>query len=126
MEAEKLDLVIRWKLRPHRGQENIGHSRDLMKMPLPGLKQFSWHIVDNENNVSDPVLTWNRLFTDVADSHAPLKKCRVKGTPAPWMNNKIAEAMRDARLSSWESTEIKFYIPLRNVQKAAKICEPGN
>lgn len=64
-------------------------------MPLPGLKQFSWHIVDNENNVNDPVLTWNRLFTDVADSHAPLKKCRVKGTPAPWMNNKIAEAMRD-------------------------------
>ena len=29
------------------------------------------------------------------DSHAPLKKRRVKGTTAPWMNNKIAEAMRD-------------------------------
>ena len=28
------------------------------------------------------------------DSHAPFKKRRVKGTTAPWMNDKIAEAMR--------------------------------
>ena len=40
-------------------------------------------------------MTWNNLFNEVADSHAPLKKRRVKGTTAPWMNNKIAEAMRD-------------------------------
>ena len=62
---------------------------------IQDLNNVPWHIVDDESNVNDAVLTWNRLFTEVADSHAPLKKRRVKGATAPWMNNKIAEAMRD-------------------------------
>ena len=62
---------------------------------IQNLKNVPWHIVDDESNVNDAVLTWNKLFTEVVDSHAPLKKRRVKGTTAPWMNNKIAEAMRD-------------------------------
>jgi len=91
---------------------------------IQDLNNVPWHIVDNESNVKDAVLTWNRLFTEVADSHATLKKRRVKGTPAPWMNNKIAEAILDRNYhASSESTEIKLYIPLGNVQKAAKFCE---
>ena len=62
---------------------------------IQNLKNVPWHIVNDESNVNDAVLTWNKLFTEVVDSHAPLKKRRVKGTTAPWMNNKIAEAMRD-------------------------------
>ena len=62
---------------------------------IQNLKNVPWHIVDDESNVNDAVLTWNKLFTEVVDSRAPLKKRRVKGTTAPWMNNKIAEAMRD-------------------------------
>ena len=62
---------------------------------IQDLENVSWHIVDDDSNINDAVLTWNKLFTEVADSHAPLKRRRVKGTTAPWMNNKIAEAMRD-------------------------------
>ena len=62
---------------------------------IQNLKNVPWQIVDDESNVNDAVLTWNKLFTEVADSHAPLKRRLVKGTTAPWMNNKIAEAMRD-------------------------------
>ena len=62
---------------------------------IQDLKNVPWHIVDDESNVNDAVLTCNKLFTEVADSHAPLKRRLVKGTTAPWMNNKIAEAMRD-------------------------------
>ena len=50
---------------------------------IQDLKNVPWHIVDDENNVNDAILTWNKLFTEVADSHAPLKKRRVKGTTAP-------------------------------------------
>ena len=39
---------------------------------IQDLNNAPWHIVDNESNVNDAVLTWNRLFTEVADSHAPL------------------------------------------------------
>ena len=54
-----------------------------------------WHVVENENNIDDAVLTWKKLFSEIADAQAPLKKCRLKGEPVPWMNDKIRAAMRD-------------------------------
>lgn len=59
------------------------------------LRNVPWHVVDNENNIDDALLTWNKLFSEVADDHAPVKRRRVKGTPIPWMNSKISESMRD-------------------------------
>jgi hypothetical protein len=40
-------------------------------------------------------IMWNKLFCDIADAHAPVKRRRVKGTQVPWMNSKISEAMQD-------------------------------
>ena len=40
-------------------------------------------IVQNEDNVDDAVLTWNKLFLEVADSHAPIKRRRMKGIQPP-------------------------------------------
>ena len=54
-----------------------------------------WYIVDNESNIDDALLTWNKLFSEVADSHASVKRRRVKGTPLPLMNNKISETMKE-------------------------------
>ena len=54
-----------------------------------------WHVVENENNIDDAKLTWKKLFSEIADAQAPLKKRRVKGEPVPWMNDKIRAAMRD-------------------------------
>ena len=31
---------------------------------IQDLKNVPWHIVDNESNVNDAVLTWNKLFTE--------------------------------------------------------------
>ena len=59
------------------------------------LRNVPWHVVDNENNIDDALLTWNKLFSEVADDHAPVKRRRVNGTPLPWMNSKISESMRD-------------------------------
>ena len=36
-----------------------------------------------------------KLFSEIADVQAPLKKRRVKGVAVPWMNDKIRAAMRD-------------------------------
>ena len=54
-----------------------------------------WHIVENESSIDDTLLTWNKLFSEVADSHPPVKMRRVKGTSLPWMNNKISETMKE-------------------------------
>ena len=59
------------------------------------LNNVPWHIIENEEDINDAVFSWNTLFTEVADLHAPVKRCRVKGAPIPWMNNKINELMKD-------------------------------
>ena len=53
------------------------------------------HVVENETNIDDAVITWNKLFSDVADAHAPIKNRRISGNKTPWMSPKIKEAMRD-------------------------------
>ena len=42
------------------------------------LSNVPWHVIDNENDVDDALLTWNKLFTEVSDDHAPVKKRRIK------------------------------------------------
>ena len=59
------------------------------------LEGVPWHVVGNEADIDDAVFTWNKLFSDIADSHAPVKKRRVRGVPLPWMNTKINETMQD-------------------------------
>ena len=59
------------------------------------LHNVPWHIIENEKDINDAVFSWNTLFTEVAHLHAPVKRCRVKGAPIPWMNNKINELMKD-------------------------------
>ena len=88
------------------------------------LNNVPCHVDDNESNVNDAVLIWNRLFNEVADSHARLKKRRVKGTQAPWMNNKITEAMRDRNYHLRKAQKSNSAYHWGNVQKTAKFCEP--
>ena len=59
------------------------------------LRNIPWHIVENEDNVDDALFAWNKMFSEVADQHAPVKRTRVKGTPLPWMNSQISNTMKD-------------------------------
>ena len=36
------------------------------------LGNVPWHVVENENNIDDALLTWNKLFSEVADDHTRL------------------------------------------------------
>ena len=40
------------------------------------------------------VNTWNKLFLDVVEAHAPTKTRRVRGSSVPWMTSTIADQMR--------------------------------
>ena len=59
------------------------------------LENVPWHIVDDKQNINDALFTWNKLFIDIVDEHAPMKKRRVKGVLLSWMNNKLSEMIRD-------------------------------
>ena len=45
------------------------------------LEIIPWHVVfNNTDNVDDCVNTWNKLFLDVVEAHAPIKTQRVRGS----------------------------------------------
>jgi predicted RNase H-like nuclease len=94
---------------------------------MPTLSFKPWHVVENENDIDSAVLMWNKLFCDIADAHAPVKRRRVKGTQVPWMNSKISEAMQDRdyhhrkAVKSNKTYHWNMYKKLRNfVNKAVK------
>ena len=69
------------------------------------LRNVPWHVVENGNNINDALLTWNKLFSEVADDHGPVKR-RVKGISLPWRNRKISDE-RTSLVSS-KSTKIEL------------------
>ena len=62
-------------------------------------KNVPWHVAENENNIDDALMTWNKLFSEGADDHVPVKCRCAKGTPLPWMNRKISDSMRERNWS---------------------------
>ena len=44
------------------------------------LRNIPWYIVENEDNVNDALFTWNKMFSEVADQHAPVKRRRQGNT----------------------------------------------
>lgn len=77
-------------------------------------------MIENEENIDDTVLIWNKHFSDVADAHAPIKKRRISGNKISWMSSKLRETMRDqdyyhwAALKSHSNYHWKVYKKLRN------------
>ena len=54
-----------------------------------------YHGVESVDNIDDAVHMWERLFTDIADQHAPLKTKRAKGNQTPLITAKLLEVRRD-------------------------------
>ena len=50
------------------------------------LKEIDWNQALNKQDIDSAVNDWNNLFTHVADSHAPMRKSRIKGVRSPWIN----------------------------------------
>ena len=75
------------------------------------LASVAWHVVENENNIDDAVLTWNKLFSEIADAHANIKEMS---------RDKIREATRDRdyhhrkAVKSNSSYHWEMYRKLRN------------
>ena len=52
---------------------------------LSDLRDIDWDHALNKDDIDSAVDVWNKLFTHVADSHAPIRKSRIKGVRSPWM-----------------------------------------
>lgn len=59
------------------------------------LKQVPWSIVDSVSEIDDCVFLWERLFSRIADLHAPIMFKRVKGFKNPWINQDLIDLRKD-------------------------------
>lgn len=57
------------------------------------LKDVDWESIANKEDVDSAISTWNKLFTTIADRHAPMRKARICGVCCPWMNSSLSQAM---------------------------------
>ena len=62
---------------------------------LADLVHVNFDLIDEEQDINVAVSTWNELFTNVADLHAPIKKLRTKGIQTPWLITDLSNAMQD-------------------------------
>ena len=62
---------------------------------IKDLNQVPWSVVDGVENVDVAVFLWEKLFSEIANEHAPLKIKRAKGSKTPWVTSKLAEMKRD-------------------------------
>ena len=51
---------------------------------LNDLRDIDWDRALNKDDIDFAVDDWNKLFTHVADSHAPIRKSRIKEVRSPW------------------------------------------
>ena len=74
------------------------------------LKNIDWNIIDYAD-VDSGVNLWNLSFTQVAESHAPIKKSRIKGIPAPWMTSELSQMMhnRDYHLARAVKSKSEYH-----------------
>ena len=64
----KVDVEIR-DVRSFKHYNKEHFQRDIASVP--------WSVVESFDDINDAVVTWNNLFVDVANQHAPLKRIRT-------------------------------------------------
>ena len=70
------------------------------------LQQAPWDIIEQFDCINDSVDIWQKLFTDVVNVYAPLRRMRVKGEVAGWISEELRgkTKLRDRYLSKFKKT----------------------
>ena len=57
------------------------------------LAMAPWYLIAAESDPSKAWGIWKQIFEYIADSHAPLKKKRVRGNSVPWITPELKHNM---------------------------------
>ena len=83
-----------------------------------------WSVIEQFDDVDDAMDTWEKLFMEVVNTHAPLRERRVKRPRQPgWLTEEITEAM-DKRDSLKQSRDFPNYKLWRN--KVVRMLKEAN
>ena len=61
---------------------------------LKDMLQVPWPVIDTFDNVEDSLDTFNLLFNEVLDNHAPIRNIKVRNRPCPFMTEEIRSLMK--------------------------------
>ena len=76
------------------------------------LRQVPWHVaLNNYKDIDDCVDTRSKLFSEVAESHAPIRTTQVRGFSIPWLNPNISDLMskRDCHLKKAKGNKCSIH-----------------
>jgi hypothetical protein len=60
---------------------------------LYDLSNQPWNNIKQRDDPNEMLSTWNTLFLNTLNTHAPIKRKRVRNTEAPWINPEIKRLM---------------------------------
>ena len=58
------------------------------------IEQAPWSVLDVFDDVNDKLFAFNKLFCDIVDRHAPIKKIKIRGRPLPYVTDEIRHLMK--------------------------------
>ena len=64
-----------------------------------------FHVISMFDDFDDQVDTFNALFTDILDDHAPIKRVKIKARPNPFVTTEIRQLMKTR--DQWHKRAIK-------------------
>ena len=88
---------------------------------IEDLKKVPWSLINSLADVEDSWDSFKQLFGEVADSHAPRIRVRVRGQNVPWLIREVKQLMNERdhfhNLAMRTNNELHWssYKPLRNV-----------
>lgn len=84
------------------------------------LAAVPWDLVYLEDDLDCAVDCFTKLFTNVIELHAPIRKCTIKAKPSPWIDQQLREAISqrdEAKIIASRSgldSDIMIYRKYRN------------
>ena len=62
---------------------------------IEDLNKVPWSLIDSFADVEDSWDSFKQLFGEVADSHAPRIRVRVRGQKVPWLTREVKQLMNE-------------------------------
>lgn len=72
------------------------------------MKIAPFHIMDLFDDVDDKLYTFEQLYLDILDEHAPLKHSHIRGKQVPYMTEEWRKAIRHRNKLSRKNVQMKI------------------
>lgn len=123
-------LYVAYDLRSPKAMSKVITYRDYRCLDLGKLHEdvsdIDWNLLYNMQSVNDKVEELGLIIQTLFELHVPVKQCRVKRPPAPWLTEEVKSLMeaRDRAHARFRRTRVNFdwdrYRRLRN--KCVRLC----